>query len=108
MVRFNEAIDQALAESLVFFNAKLTEERNLFLGMMGHDMRNPLHVIHMSASFLAQLDGGKGRVSTTAARIVRSAAQLNALLNDLIDFNRTNLGLGINIAPTGVNLASFY
>jgi signal transduction histidine kinase len=107
MVRFNEAIDQALAESVAFFSAKLTEERNLLLGMMGHDMRSPLHVIQMSASYLAQLDAGD-RVSATAARIVKSGTQLNALLNDLIDFNRTNLGLGIHIAPTGVNLASLF
>jgi signal transduction histidine kinase len=107
MVRFNEAIDQALAESVGFFNAKLTEERNLLLGMMGHDMRSPLHVIQMSASFLVQLDAGD-RVSATAARIVRSAGQMKALLDDLIDFNRTNLGLGIHIAPTGVNLANLF
>jgi signal transduction histidine kinase len=107
MVRFNEAIDQAVAESVAFFGAKLSEERNLFLGMMGHDMRNPLHVIQMSASFLAQLDLGN-RVSVAAARIVKSGAQLKALLDDLIDFNRTNLGLGIHIAPIGVNLAPFF
>jgi signal transduction histidine kinase len=107
MVRFNEAIDQALAESVAFFNAKLSEERNLLLGMMGHDMRNPLHVIQISASFLAQLDAGD-RVSTTAARIARSATQMKALLDDLIDFNRTNLGLGIRIAPTGLSLANLF
>ncbi|MDP9090723.1 MAG: sensor histidine kinase [Pseudomonadota bacterium] len=107
MVRFNEAIDQALAESVAFFNSKLTEERNLLLGMMGHDMRNPLHVIQVSASYLAQLDAGD-RISKTAARIVKSGSQLKALLDDLIDFNRTNLGLGIHIAPTGVNLANLF
>ena len=107
MVRFNEAIDQALAESVAFYNAKLTEERNLLLGMMGHDMRNPLHVIQMSANLLVQLDAGD-RVAATAARIVRSASQMKALLDDLIDFNRSNLGLGIHIAPTGVNLGILF
>jgi signal transduction histidine kinase len=107
MLRFNEAIDQALTESVAFFNTKLTEERNLLLGMMGHDMRNPLHVIQMSATLLIQLDAGD-RVAATAARIVRSASQMKALLDDLIDFNRTNLGLGIHIAPTGVNLANLF
>jgi signal transduction histidine kinase len=93
MVRFNEAIDQA--ESVAFFGAKLSEERN------------PLHVIQMSASFPAQLDLGD-RESVAAARIVKSGAQLKALLDDLIDFNRTNLGLGIHFAPIGVNLAQLF
>jgi predicted component of type VI protein secretion system len=32
--RFNEAIDQAVAESVAFFSAQLENERNLFLGML--------------------------------------------------------------------------
>jgi signal transduction histidine kinase len=70
-------------------------------------MRSPLHVIQLSASYLAQLDLGD-RVSVAAARIAKSGAQLKALLDDLIDFNRTNLGLGIHIAPIGVNLAPLF
>jgi signal transduction histidine kinase len=107
MVRFNEAIDQAVTESVTFFGMKLSEERNLLLGMMGHDMRSPLHVIQLSASHLAQLNLGS-HVSATAARIIKSGAQLKALLDDLIDFNRTNLGLGIHVAPIGVNLAHLF
>lgn len=107
MVRFNEAIDQAVAESVAFFGRKLTEERNLLLGMLGHDMRDPLDVIQISAAHLAKLNAGDP-VSAVAARISRSGAQLQALLNDLIDFNRTNLGLGLHVAPVGVNLAELF
>jgi signal transduction histidine kinase len=107
MVRFNEAIDQAVAESVAFFSTKLTQERNLLLGMMGHDMRSPLHVVQLSASYLAQLDLGD-RVSVAANRIIKSGAQLKLLLDDLIDFNRTNMGLGIHIAPVAVNLGNLF
>src|SRR5580658_6685345 len=79
MVRFNEAIDQALTESVAFFSAKATNERNLLLGMMGHDMVNPLQVIQMSVVTLAKLDAGS-HVSSIANRIARSATQLEALL----------------------------
>lgn len=104
MVRFNEAIDQAVAESVAYFGAKLTEERNLLLGMLGHDMRNPLDVIQLTAAYLAKLNAGDP-VSAAAARITKSGALLRSLLDDLIDFNRTNLRLGLDIAPIGVNLA---
>lgn len=107
MVRFNEAIDQALTESVAFFSAKATNERNLLLGMMGHDMVNPLQVIQMSVVTLAKLDAGS-HVSSIAHRIAQSATQLEALLDDLINFNRTNLGLGIHIVPTRVNLANLF
>jgi signal transduction histidine kinase len=32
--------------------------RNLLLGMLGHDMRNPLNTILMTASHLAALNAG--------------------------------------------------
>jgi signal transduction histidine kinase len=104
VIRFNEAIDQALAESITFFSTQAEQNRNLLLGMLGHDMRNPLQAIQVTASYLAALNAGE-RVSGAAARLIRSGARMQALLNDLTDFNRTKLGLGINVTPTNVNLA---
>jgi hypothetical protein len=48
IVRFNEAIDQAVAESVSFFSAQVDRARDLFLGMLGHDMRSPLQTIQDS------------------------------------------------------------
>ena len=54
MIRFNEAIDQAMVESVAFFNAQIENERNLLLGMLGHDMRGPLQVIQMTTNSLSK------------------------------------------------------
>jgi hypothetical protein len=103
VVRFNEAIDQALAESIGYFSAQVDQARNLLLGMLGHDMRSPLQTILMTAQYLAALNAGE-QVSVAASRLIRSGARMQALLNDMLDFNRTRLGLGINIAPTDADL----
>jgi signal transduction histidine kinase len=58
IVRFNEAIDQAIAESIGFFSAQVDQARNLLLGMLGHDMRSPLNTILMTAQYLAALNAG--------------------------------------------------
>jgi signal transduction histidine kinase len=107
MIRFNEAIDQALAESIGFYSAQVDEARNLLLGMLGHDMRSPLQAIQMTASYLAALNAG-AQVSEAAARLINSGARIKALLDDLLDFARTKLGLGINIAPTDVDVAKLF
>ncbi|NOV23933.1 HAMP domain-containing histidine kinase [Cupriavidus necator] len=104
MIRFNEAIDQAVAESVSFFDIQAEQARNLLLGMLGHDMRSPLQTIQTTARFLAALNAGE-KVSEAATRLIRSGARINALLDDLCDFNRTKLGLGINITPAGIDLA---
>src|ERR1700733_4104769 len=105
--RFNEAIDQAVAESVAFFSAQIENERNLFLGMLGHDMRGPLHVIQLTATYLSKLDVGTD-VAMCAARLSKSTRSLKALLDDLLDFNRTKLGLGITISPAAVDLAEAF
>ena len=104
IIRFNEAIDQAIAESIAFFSAQVDQARNLLLGMLGHDMRSPLQTIQMTASYLAALNAGE-KVSVAASRLIRSGVRMQALLDDMLDFNRTRLGLGVNIAPTEGDLA---
>ena len=107
IIRFNEAIDQALAESIAFFSAQVDQARNLFLGMLGHDMRNPLQTIQITASYLAALNAG-AKVSEAAGRLINSGRHMQALLDDLLDFNRTTLGLGINITPRDVDLSQLF
>jgi signal transduction histidine kinase len=107
IVRFNEAIDQAIAESIAFFSAQVEEARNLLLGMLGHDMRSPLSTIQMTAKYLAALNAGD-EVSVAASRLIRSGASMKALLDDLVDFSRTKLGLGINITLANVDLAVLF
>lgn len=107
MLRFNEAIDQAVAESVGFFHAEVEQARNLMLGMLGHDMRTPMQSILSTASYLAALNAGQ-KVSEAAQRLIRSGASINALLGDLCDFNRTKLGMGIDVTPSDVNLAEVF
>lgn len=39
MIRFNEAIDQALAASISSYTGAVQASRNIFLGILGHDLR---------------------------------------------------------------------
>lgn len=106
VIRFNEAIDQALAESIAHFSAQVEQARNLLLGMLSHDMRSPLQTVHATARYLGRLNASDD-ISGAAQRLISAGAFLQALLDDLVDFNRTNLGVGIRIVRAdGVDLAT--
>ena len=107
MLRFNEGIDQALTESISSFSVEIEGERNLLLGMIGHDMRNPLQAIRMTASYLQKLNAGD-EIAAAAARLVFSGARLKAMLGDLSDFSRDKLGLGIEVSPHPIDLADVF
>lgn len=107
LIRFNEAIDQAVAESVSFFSAQVERARALLLGMLGHDMRNPLQAIQMAAAALSKLNAGE-QVTKAAASLITSGGRIATLLNDLVDFNRAELGLGISIEASHVDLGTLF
>jgi signal transduction histidine kinase len=77
--------------------------RNLLIGMLSHDLRSPLQTIRMTAQYLPQLDS-KDEIGRAAARLVNSGARMQKLLDDLVDFNRAELGVGIRVVPTQIDL----
>jgi signal transduction histidine kinase len=68
-------------------------------------MRSPLQTIQATASLLVALNAGE-QVSAAAARLIRSGKSIQALLDDLVDFNRTKLGLGVKVVPSDIDLAA--
>jgi signal transduction histidine kinase len=103
MVRFNEAIDQAITESVACYTEQRDQARDFFMAMLGHDMRGPLSTIQLTAKYLLKTNAAENVISAVS-RIDRSGRRMQALLDDLFDFNRIRFGLGIAIAPAPADL----
>ena len=97
MVRFNEAIDQAIAESLSRYTHDIDQTKERFLAILGHDLRTPLGAIMMSSQFILE-DGGLAEPARGLVdRIAKSSRRMNQMVADLLDFSRTRLGDSIPI-----------
>jgi signal transduction histidine kinase len=103
--RFNEAIDQALHESVLRYSDEVNRAREMFLGVVGHDLRTPLGAIALSAQFLLQSNGLSGEQIKATAVIQRSATRIQKMLSDLLDVTRTRLGGGLPIEPKPMDLS---
>jgi signal transduction histidine kinase len=95
MVRFNEAIDQALAESIVTYSARADLTRDLFLAVLGHDLRAPLSTLSMAGQLLATGTTPATQVSQVGGRVQRCARVMSIMVDDLIGYTRTQLGAGM-------------
>jgi signal transduction histidine kinase len=104
VVRFNEAIDQAISESIQFFVAEQERWRQVFLAVLGHDLRAPLNAILLTAMVISGMNG-TGLTSEHTSRLMRSGERMRELLNDLLDYSRTSLERGIPIQRRTCNLA---
>ncbi len=55
MIRFNEAVDRAVAESVAFYAIETQRWRDTLLATIAHDLCNPMSEVLMSVKALAEL-----------------------------------------------------
>jgi len=104
LTRFNEAIDQALAESVVRYTTDLDNSKEMFLAILGHDLRTPIGAVMMSSEFMLETGELTEPHLTLTQRIATSAARMNRMVGALLDFTRSRLGGGIPIERAPMNM----
>ena len=87
---------QDLAETL-----RLNEE---LMAVVGHDLRNPLNVILMTTSLLA--NSSDPELTKCVTRLQSSGSRMLHIIEELFDLSRARLGGGIPIERTPLDLAA--
>ncbi|MDF5775260.1 sensor histidine kinase [Pseudomonas syringae] len=105
LIRFNEAIDQALTKSIASYSASVQASRDVFLGILGHDLRTPLNAILLGSEVLLRTDSLGARPTKIASRIYSSVRRATQIVGDLLDFTRSQLGPGIPVKRSPVDIA---
>jgi len=101
--RFNEAIDQAVTESVDTYSTQVDRWRHLFLGALAHDLRTPLHSIILTAELISQRNVPP-ELTAYVERLTRGGRRMADLLDDLMDYNRVALGETLSISPRPADL----
>jgi signal transduction histidine kinase len=83
---------------------RTAEFRERFLGIVSHDLRNPLNAILLSANALMCSDDLPTRHLKAVRRIITSAERMARMIGELLDFTRGRLGGGIPVSPRPTNL----
>jgi signal transduction histidine kinase len=79
--------------------------KDIYLGILSHDLRTPLTAITMTADLIARspnLDSAQNG----AERIRRAARRMSTMIQQLVDFTRGELGGGIPIQPARMDFGS--
>jgi len=114
LTRFHESIDQELAESVSHYTKKVSYSKDLFIGILSHDLRSPLNVISMSAQLMLNM-GTPDRQQTLNERqtmlttqIYESASRITVIVDDLLDVTRARFGSGLPVvrAPMDMGFVS--
>ncbi|CAN5746150.1 sensor histidine kinase [soil metagenome] len=104
VTRFNEAIDEALTEAIENFTSTTEHFRGQSLGILSHDLRNPLAAIVMGATILVDTEALDDHTVRIAARMLTSAKRMDRMISDLLDLTRSRFGDRIPIVPVAIDL----
>ncbi|WP_144142462.1 sensor histidine kinase [Paraburkholderia sp. BCC1884] len=80
--------------------------RDIFLGVLAHDLRTPLSAATLFAECIVLDAGTPPRSIEAALRIQRSTKQMKMLVDGLLDLTHTRLGQVLPITPTDANMAA--
>src|SRR5688572_26599548 len=79
ITRFNEAMDEAMGESVPHYAHEVERWRNIFLGVLGDDLRSPLSAIVMTSELIARM-AVDAPVAEAAQRLIRNGSRMRELL----------------------------
>ncbi len=82
----------------------LGEFRDRLIGIVSHDLRNPLGAISISLDVLERNLHLDAKGHATAAKIRRSSDRMSEMIAQLLDFTRAHTETGIPIQPTATDL----
>lgn len=87
--------------------AEALRMNELFTAMVGHDLRNPLSAILMSARLLQRLVP-EGPATKAAGTIVDSGLRMGRMIDDILDLARIRSGSGLSMEPAEVDLTVLF
>ncbi|HMA25487.1 MAG TPA: sensor histidine kinase, partial [Gemmatimonadaceae bacterium] len=101
ITRFNEAVDQAIAESITRYTQDIGQSKERFLAILGHDLRNPVGAIVTSTAFMLDNARQSGDLPQPylglMGGVARSARRINQMVADLLEFARVSFGEAIPV-----------
>lgn len=74
-----------------------------FVGMLGHDLRNPLNAILMTTRLLRRMVAG-AKETNAVERVHASATRMSNMVTQLLDLTRSRLAGGIRIEKTALDV----
>lgn len=106
LTRFNESIDQSLTEAVRSYTERVDHSRQMFLAILGHDLRSPLNAMMLLASGLSHTCQLDAESCGMAQQISSCAAAMGGMIGDLLDFTSSSVGAGMPLSPASMDLKS--
>jgi len=104
LTRFNEAIDQELAESVSYYTKEVLHAKDLFVAVLTHDLRGPIQAVMLSNELMLHIGDLSERQAMLAKGAIESANRARVLIDNLLDVTRARFGAGLPIIRSSMDM----
>jgi signal transduction histidine kinase len=77
----------------------IRQAQDIFIGILGHDIRTPLSAISIGAETLLRSASLEGKSVQIASRIFNSSKRISGLVDNLLDFTSARFGMQLAVRP---------
>jgi signal transduction histidine kinase len=99
LILLDAGLDRAIGAAIDRYAAQREEVRSRFISILGHDLRDPLATVAMSADLLSSREQTP-EANAVIVRIKRACDRMQRMIGEVLDFARGHLGGGIPVSPT--------
>jgi signal transduction histidine kinase/CheY-like chemotaxis protein len=85
---------------------RVAQFQEQLLGIVGHDLRNPLNAVIMGSELLLERTADLPAIHATARRIESSGRRMTSIVGQLLDVTRARLGRAIPLAKAATDLVA--
>jgi signal transduction histidine kinase len=104
-IRLNAGIDAAIGFSIRRYIENRDHVRDRFVAMLGHDLRNPLTAVLMTAEGLLRSESLIEDDREGMQDIVDAAQRMNRMVLDILDFARSQTTDCVPVSPAACDMA---
>lgn len=105
LVRLADGLDFAVNDAVRRYSLVREQIRERFVGILGHDLKNPVHAVEIAARQIASVACSEPNHGRLGALIQHTAERMMRMIGDVVDFAHSHLGQGIPVRPVRCDLA---
>lgn len=105
LIRLNEGLDHAIHFAVRRYTEQRDYVRDRFIGILGHDLRDPLSSAAMATQHLLRSDALSAQDRARVSVIERAVVRMGRMVGDVLDFARGHLAGGIPVVVADADLA---
>lgn len=105
-IELAETLRRRVVDAALRRATEVQRMRDLFIGILGHDLRNPVAAVSMAARIVSRASPRSGSMDRIGATLDSSSRRMSRLIDQMLDFSRIQAGEPMRVDRQATDLGA--